>query len=227
MKRFALALSLVAFAACERRQTVEEPPPIRTNEHDSIMVVLLDMSGSYEEDLERRAFPLFARAVDSFFRDRIGSGDNTDRLVIAQISGGVTKSLLWDGSPRAFKREFGSAGAFRNYLRKKADTRGSRCFGGLADSLEYLLAYPGVAAKKTKTSVFVFSDMDDNDPKGDHEKARLLKLLSEYSKVRGCVGMYWVDDHAIWRKHLQDSGVEHYQVHSRIVADPPLPSWSD
>lgn len=167
--------------------------------------------------------------MDDYFRNRLGSSETGDRIIIAQISGGVTKALLWEGSPRAFKNEFGSGKAFRTFLWNKSDRFGSRVHGGLADSLDYLLACPGVMEKKTKTAILAFTDMEDNDAKGDEEKARLLKLFAEYSKVRGCCGMYWVDTRFVaeWEKNLRDSGMKHYAVYSEIVADPPLPSWSD
>lgn len=223
---FALLLMLAILAACERRQMVDEPPAIQQVEYEALMVGMLDMSGSYLDTIRHKAFPFFSLAADRFFRERLGA--DRDKIVISQLSGNA-RSLLWDGSPRALRNQFGSAGAFQRFLDEKSSPAGSRIHDGISDALEYILDYPGVKEGKTRVSLFVFSDMDENFPEPEKSRARLLQLLAEYSRVKGCIGMYWVDQRfvPVWRRHLRDAGVKHFVVESEIVADPSLPVFDN
>src|SRR5207253_621387 len=51
-------------------------PPIREEEYDSILVILLDTSGSFTENLDTFGFPFCGKALDNFYQDRIGEGND-------------------------------------------------------------------------------------------------------------------------------------------------------
>jgi hypothetical protein len=127
------------------------------------------------------------------------------------------------------RNQFGSASAFMHFLHGKSNPAGSRIHDGIADALEYILDYPGVKEGKTRVSLFVFSDMDDNFPEPEKSKARVLTLLKEFGRVKGCIGLYWVDQMHVpgWRRDLRDAGIKHFVVESEIVADPALPTFED
>jgi hypothetical protein len=163
--------------------------------------------------------------VERFFRDRIGSND---KIVIAQVSG-AEKSLLWDGSPRALRQEFPNAEAFRDFLLAGSNPAGSRVHDGIADTVDYIMDYPGVANGQTKSALFVMSDMDDNFPEAEASKARLLRSLAVYSSRGGVVGFYWVNQTlvSVWRKGLAEAGFGRAVVESEIAAEPLIPTFDN
>ena len=57
-------------------------------------------------------------------------------------------------------KQFGTAKAFRDYLMQRADPAGSRVHDAVADTVNYVADYPGVAEGRTKSAVVVLSDMD-------------------------------------------------------------------
>ena len=224
---------MILVPGCKKRSAVGDPieeasdaqeaPVIRQPTYGMIIVIVFDMSGSFDDLIYKKGYPFAMAVVDRYFRNRIGSND---RLIISQISAPGMKSLLWDGKPSSLKRDFASADKFKEFLRKKSNPAGSRLYDGISESMEYLISYPGVAEGKTSTAVFVLSDLDDNCSDPAKGKMRLLKNLAEYSKVKGSIGFYWVEDRFVppWRQHMKESGIKHYVVEADIAADVPLPN---
>ena len=225
-RKWFIVAVVVVLAGCQPR--IEEPVAVvPAQECDYLLAVVVDMSGSYAAQMtsDGRAYKFLMHLVERFFRDRIGSND---RIIIAQVSG-TEKALLWDGSPRALRQEFASAKAFADFLQSRSNPAGSRIHDGIAETLEYVMDFPSVASGKTKSAMFVLSDMDDNFPDSDSSKARLVQALSEYAKTGGVVGFYWVD-HALvsgWRQSLKAAGLNTSVVESEISAQPPIPTFDN
>ena len=213
--------ALVLFLAACSPPPPATDSPFQHEEAEYVLAFVIDVSPSLDDfalGKDGRAFRFFIRNKDAFFRDRAGS---SDRILLAQISG-KEKALLWDGTPRHFRREFPNASALKRYYEDHAHFGGSRVFDSLTDTVKYLVGYH--ETRKVKSTLIVLSDMDDNFPNADHSKARLLAALKDYANKGGMVGFYWVDHRFApeWKRHLSDAGFRHFRVESDIVAEPPL-----
>ena len=222
-----MLLCMGALPSCEQRRA-EQTSILPEQECEYLMAVVVDMSGSYAMQMQTdagKAYRFLLLLVDRFFRDRIGSND---KIVIAQVSG-AEKSLLWDGSPRALRQRFPNAEKFREFLLAGSDPMGSRVHDGVADTLDYIMGYPGVVNGETKSALFVMSDMDDNFPEAERSKARLLQSLTAYSRLGGVVGFYWVDQSLVpvWRDGLREAGSDRAVVESEIAEEPLIPTFEN
>jgi hypothetical protein len=227
VKRLVLVLAVMTVPllciSCQTRQeNLESPFAEEDTEH--VLACVLDLSLSYRDQLlgdDGRAYQQFTRIKDAYFRDRVGGGD---RMILSQISA-KEAALLWDGKPRSFVRDFPTPQSFKLFLQKRSDPNGSRVYGSMADSIEYLLMLHD-NNPKLKSAVLVFSDMEDTFPQGQ-DKERLLDALKAYGKRRGVVGMYWVSPPLIpeWTRHLRDAGLKHYKIEPEFRADPALPTF--
>ena len=226
----ALGLLLALIPACEAPPPPSSPqssaPPMQAEVPEYLVGVVLDLSGSYEEKMlggEGKAWKFFMGVISKMFLDR---SDNNDRLVIAQISA-RPRAMLWEGSPASLRQEFGGAGGFKTFVRKHSDPSGSRVHDSIADMVDYVTNYPGVKEGKTKTAIFVLSDMEDNFPDSPGSERRLCASLKNYAAVKGVVGFYWVE-HAFtakWKGNLQQVGFKNPVVESGIVSNPTLPNF--
>lgn len=217
-----LVVSLTCGCA-PRRQA--EVTPLRDDESEYVLTILLDLSGSFAhlmaEDGKGYDFALIV--MGRYFRDRTGT---RDKIIIAQVSG-TERALLWEGTPLELRREFPSAAAFRDFLLSKADPGGSLVHAGLANTVEYLTSDPRVASGEAKSALFVLSDMLDNDPESKESEDRAVRALAEYGQKGGVVGLYYVDQSLVahWRQILSDAQIPDYRVECEIVGQPPLPSF--
>ncbi|MFN4261394.1 MAG: hypothetical protein ACK4RK_19075 [Gemmataceae bacterium] len=221
----AACLLSALLSGCERVQQEESRPPIEARESEYLVAVVPDLSGSFRRMMaegDGKAYRFMMAVIDRYFRDRLGSND---RLLIAQISA-TQNTLLWDGQPKQISSHFQSAAAFNEFLLQNSHPAGSRCHQGLADTLEYVLSCPGVAEGRTRSAIFLLSDMEDNAPDSAEQKARAKRLLAEFAKVGGVVGMYWVGSPLTeWRQILKEAGVKNSMIESSIVAEPDLPKF--
>src|SRR6185369_3515131 len=102
MYRLILIACLVLLAGCEQRveqQTVFEP-----DEGEYVLTVVLDLSGSFRQLLDEKAWAFLCQVIDRYFEDRIG---HNDKLIIAQLSASE-RALLWQGTPLELRQEFKS-----------------------------------------------------------------------------------------------------------------------
>lgn len=222
-----LALVTIVLLGCEKRST-EEASPLPDQDYEYVLAVVIDMSGSFADQMKAedgKAYRFFLQLVDRYFRNRVGAND---RLILTQLSGaGSKRALLWDGQPRALQQDFPDAKTFHAFLLKNADPSGSRVHDAIADTLDYLVAYPGVASGKSRSALFVLSDMLENSAHPEQAKDRALQALATYGRLRGVVGLYWVEHSLVpsWRTHLREAGLKSYVVESDIVSRPQLPTF--
>lgn len=193
--------------------------------NEFVATIMLDLSGSFSELMTKdgKAYGFALRVVDRLFRERMGS---SDKIIIGQLSGSDLP-MLWEGRPIDLRGAFPNSEAFGKFLASKANPGGSRIHDGIADAVDYLLNYPGIAEGKTRSALFVLSDMLDNAPEPEKSRDRLLKALTVYGQRDVAVGFYWVHHPLVlpWRTDLQNAGIRHFVVESQIVADPQLPKF--
>ena len=227
-----LLLGVVALSVCLlgcEPVVNQTTSPIVAQEFDYVLAVVVDMSGSFSAEMQSgngRAYKFLMRAVDLFFRNRIGEGN--DRIIVSQVSG-TQSALLWDGTPRGLREHFSSAKAFEKFLLERSNGAGSRIHDGVRETIEYVMDMPGVSSGKTRTFVMVLSDMDDNFAEPSASREKLVNSLKAYSKVGGVAGIYWCNQQHVpgWRRDLKDCGFKSCVVESDIVADPALPVFDN
>jgi hypothetical protein len=222
-----LLLSVIASVGCEKVTPADlaSPSPIATDDPEYILVIMLDLSGSFArlaDEKDGRAYRFTTGAVDKFFRQRLG---NNDRVIIGQLSA-TTKSLLFDGSPRALRQRFPSAKEFGQFMRSQSNHGGSRIHLGISEALDYLMDFPGVATGKTKTALFVLSDLEDNFPDSDKTRGNVMQSLATYTRMGGIAGFYYVSMQylSLWRKEIRDAKIRNVVLEPEI-SDPKLPTF--
>jgi hypothetical protein len=218
--RLACALAL-APAGCTPYQPPAAVAPVKQREPKYVLTVVVDVSGSFDRQLDEKAWPFLQKVIRDFYRDRAGEDD---LLVIGQISA-VPVAPIFEGSPRAFARRYGSAAAFRDLLREKSNPNGSRVHDSVADVARYAARY---STDANQTFLCVLSDFEENFPDPDKSEERLVQALAAFARPTAAVGFYWVDLRHLdrWERNLRRAGVAHSVVRSGIEADPPLPSFA-
>lgn len=238
MNRILIILSVlcVLMVGCSKKQHVEEAV-FAKDEGQHVVSILLDMSGSFEDLMAERgkAYSFCLQVIDRYFREKIGT---KDRLVISMISGS-DRALLWEGRPLELRKDFPTAKKFQKFLKEKANVGGSLVHGALTQTVRYMLDDDAVVDGKTKTAVFVLSDMLDTSgaqttsdttsrtPKSSIDN--VTDALSEYAESGGVIGIYYCDQHlcSAWKDRLKDVGFKsgRFRVESEIVGRPQLPRF--
>lgn len=213
-----LLMLITMHTGCEPR-VVNDAGPVCRQEWEYVTVFIVDMSGSFCDELERVAYPFFIQLNDRLFRDRMGSHD---QVIVGQISA-TDRPLLWQGSPLGLRRSFPNAEAFREFMTQHSDPNGSRVHDSLADALEYVMSLRSVG-QNTRLAVVVLSDMLNNTPDSTASDQRVRQTLAEFASRDGALMLYWVDQTVLptWTQYLRDSGIEQYDVQSEIVWNPDL-----
>ncbi len=224
-----LLLLPLALAGCgERRDPTHDAETTFTHTRaDAVALVVLDLSGSFEQLLlgrDNRAFAFLQKLIQEFFYQGIG---REQRLVIAQISG-TDKAILFEGSIRDFNERFPDPESFRDHLKRVGNPAGSRVYDSISDALSFTLGLPAVEKGHTKVGLFVLSDFDDNMHTAQsfpRLEAQLKVLANEY---QGAVGCYFVEQ-TLYPQILalvkrcgfpRDRGV----VTSEVTTNPPIPT---
>ena len=222
------ALTCVALTGCDGCEKYngdnQEAVTVGREDAECMVMICVDLSGSFADRMadDGKAYEFTLRVTDTYFRNSVGTNN---RILIGQLSG-TDRSLLWDGTPVELRRDFPSAGKFRDFLLKRSNPGGSRIHDGIAEAFDYVLSDPGVAGGKTRTAMFVLSDMIDNlsDPKSEE---RLAGSLQAFGKTKGVAGFYFLEHGRVptWRQHLRQSGIRNWVCESEIVAYPTLPTF--
>jgi hypothetical protein len=229
-RRIALLL-LFALAGCSPRRDVTENRPAARQaallgeaEEEHIVLVAIDLGPTFRPRVVDGGAQFVMRVIEKYFRSHAGS---SDKLVLAQLSGDGDRSLLWEGTPLALRKQFPTPDAFRDFLVGKADKSPSQVYKGLRHATQYVLSNPRVQESSAKVAVFVVSDMLDpaRNDKDDRELGYLSHLLNQIGWRNGAIAFYYVDQSEVlpWRQRLQWLGVRNYRVESEIVGSPPIP----
>ncbi|HYH66445.1 MAG TPA: hypothetical protein VD866_17260 [Urbifossiella sp.] len=229
MKPFTLLLSvgsglmllLVLLAGDSSQPLPEERPFPDPDPYETVVIVAVDLSGSYLPLLADRgkAWEFLQRVLDRYARGR-----GREKLVIAQLSGN-NRPMILDTTPDRLRRDFDTPEAFKAFLHAKADPKASRLYDGMTESIDYALGIPGVTPQ-TNVVVLFLTDYEDNHSSPGGE-ARLMRAIGTLGKRPGsAVGFYYVGQHlaARLRDDVRATGVKNFVVHSAIETEIPLPN---
>jgi hypothetical protein len=193
---------------CDRRRE-SKTFAVPGDESECVIAVLVDLSGSFLDRMTEggEGHEFLLSLLDQYFRDRIGTND---QVILAQISATVDQSLLWQGTPLELRQQFPDAHAFSEFLRSKADPQGSCVHNAIVQTVEYVMSLPNVANGKSKSALFVLSDLIDNGPQSGASRGQVIEVLSQYFKRGGESFFYFVDQRLIpvWHRDLQKAGLE-------------------
>lgn len=227
-----VAVALAATTGCGPRSS-DDPPPMPRPFHQNfqaqmedgyLLVLAIDTSPSFADELTStgRAYQHAVQIVEQYFRARLGT---QDEVLVTQLSGNANP-LVFMGKPLELMQRFPDANAFRKELLKKA-TPGSRLMDGVSDSLETVLAHPGVLAGKKRVVLCCLTDWEDN-VNTPRSLPRLKKNLQAFASVRSAAGFFFVRQDLVrpLQQLLHESGLQHFLVEPDFKAA-VLPSFDD
>lgn len=217
----AVAVALPLGCAPAPQEEFSAAKTLNPDEQRMVLVVGLDVSGSFRSFLfngEGRAFKYTRNSLAKYFQ--ANAGENA-RVVLVQLGEPGKAAIIFEGSPKTFRREFPDAETFKKFVLGRSGGGGSRLFLSMAESLEYVMdqySEPG-----TRHLAMFMTDMIDTegDPNG-----RLVKALTKYHQRGGGVGLYWIDDAAVEevKRIWAAAQVKGFQIR-RFVSDPPIPDF--
>ena len=228
--RTILLASTIAFMpGCEAKRERTPPPKetsiVQVDQSQYIVMLVLDLSGSFEQQMTDggQAWTFAGMALDRYFRDR--RENRHDRFIIAQVSG-TTKSLLWEGTPEHFRRDF-TGESFREFLKEKADPNGSKVYDGVSHALGYFNRIPNVRNGAAKSAVLILSDLMDNGPDKEAAEKRFLTSITDFDKLGGVGGIWYCDqdEYMKWRPALDNAGLDDFIIECDFKGHPTLPSF--
>ncbi len=230
MKDFLLTLSLLCLltAGCVESPDLGQAAPFESQELDACLVIVIDLSGSYQDLWDQRAYNLFLQLSDRYFNESMGT---ENRLIISQISG-TEQALLFEGTPADLRKQFRSPQELSKFLKDRSDPNSSRVIESTRQTLDYVSTFPGVT-KNTRLLTLIFSDMIDSDSLSqiwDQSQTHPLREpLQRYQALGGGIAMYFVADaeRQRWNQLLQEAGFQagHYLIESELTTNPQLPRF--
>jgi hypothetical protein len=213
-------LILAGLAGC----TAYEPPPpvaaVKARQCKYCLAFAIDMSGSFDELMVERGYAFVQRVMRDFYRGRAGEDDV---LIIGQLSGKPV-APIFEGSPQAFLRLYGSQSKFSALLKSKSSPNGSPINDGVAQVARYAARY---ITDDNQSFLCCLTDWEENFPEPEKSEARLVEALRAYARPNCSVGCYFADLRFIDRVEtdLKLAGVKNFVVRSGIEIDPPLPKF--
>jgi hypothetical protein len=220
-----LAMAILITGCGPRRERVSvQRMPLPDQDATTLMIVV-DLSGSFQQLMaeDGKAWELTIEAIDKYMRERAGASPD-DQILLANISG-ARKSLMWQGTPRSFRKDFQTKEKFRNFLQSKADPQGSLVHDGIAHAVEYMSAHPRLQNSNGKSVILICSDMLDNGPEPEKSELRLMSALTSYLQKGGVVSIYYCDqlEYAKWRQKFTDAGFASCAIECDFHGKPTLP----
>lgn len=218
-----VCILLVLLAGCERRDT-SDVSPFQQEHCDYVLTIAIDLSDGFREYMtaDGKAYDLILRAIEQYFRDRIGGHD---QIIITQLSGNK-RPLLWQGTPQQLRREFPDSTSFREFLLGHSEPKGCRLNDGIADTIDYTLRTESIKRGNAKSALMILSKMLDDQPEQEASDARLMKALTTYAR-RGHIGFYFCDALRMTEitEKLEKAGFAMHTLECDIHGRPPLPSF--
>ncbi|WP_050769461.1 hypothetical protein [Blastopirellula marina] len=221
-------LSALSIGGCiESQATQVNQKPFETQELDACLAVVVDMSGSFHDQWDDRAYTLFLQLIDRFFTEGMGS---ESRVVLGQLSDNQN-AILFEGTPAEMRRRFRSPEELNEFLKANSDPKSSPVFEATGKTVEFMSSMPGVT-ERTRLLTVVLSDMADSeqDPETRSQKGfQMLDSLKRYRAQGGGLALYFVsqEETARWRRILSDAGFEpgQYVIEHEMVANAQLPRF--
>lgn len=218
---------LIPQGGCIKSEAIGQASPFETQELDACLAIVVDMSGSFSNSWDDRAYDLFLNLSDRFFTEGMGSDS---RLIISQLSGDE-KAVLFDGKPSDLRRRFQSPEQLGQFLKEHSDPSMSRVFDSTTSTLNYVRSLPGVT-KRTRLLTVIMSDMLDTESNADKRilsGRRMVDALKSYREAGGGLALYFVatDEISRWQTIMSESGFEpgHYVIENELTQSPQLPRF--
>ena len=220
---FLLAATCLSAIGCVESQSTGQVAPFQDRKVDACLSIIVDMSGSFRESWDDRAYKLFLDLSDRFFTENMGG---ESKLVIGQISANE-QVLLFEGRPEDLRKRFNSPEEFNQFLLDRSDANGSYVFEATRKAVEHLGAVSGVT-EETRLLTVVLSDMQDSQ--GDKRSLdRMAASLRQYQELGGALALYFVSESEIprWRAIVNDAGFapDHVMIENELAASPRLPQF--
>ncbi len=230
MKSLLLSLTgiFLLFAGCVKSPDLGQTSPFEAQELDACLVIVIDLSGSYQDLWDKRAYDLFLQLSERYFNESMGT---ENRLIISQISG-TEKALLFEGKPSDLRKQFRSPQELSNFLKENSDPDSSRVYAATRQTLDYVNTLPGLT-DNTRLLTLIFSDMLDSESPfqiwDNPFPQELQNSLKRYQAQGGGIALYFVADseRQRWNQFLQETGFSsgHYLIESHLSANPQLPRF--
>lgn len=220
-------VGLCTLTGCVETQQVEKTGHFDNRELDACLAVVVDMSGSFAESWDDRAYTLFLQLSEQYFTESMGSDA---KLVICQLSG-HDQVVLFEGQPDDLRNKFSGPEEFNEFLKQNSDPSSSKVFDATRRSVDYVGSITGVN-ENTKLLTVILSDMWDSeyDPVvRNASRERLMQSLIQYRQKGGGMALYFVAESQLkeWQDIFDEAGFEpgHYIIENELVASPRLPQF--
>ncbi len=217
----------IAVSGCIESQSVEQTGHFENRELDACLAIVVDMSGSFAESWDDRAYKLFLNLSEQYFTESMGSDA---KLVICQLSGS-DQVVLFEGQPDDLRNRFSGPAEFNEFLKEKSDPSSSKVFDATRRSVDYVGSISGVS-ENTRLLTVILSDMWDsefNQVTRANSRKELMQSLTSYRQKGGGLALYFVAEEQIvvWQNILSEAGFEpgHYIIENELVASPQLPRF--
>lgn len=231
-KRCFCSLIVCLFAMCcggciENQAAKTNRPAFEIEELDAALAVVVDMSGSFRNDWDDRAYKLFLQLMDRFFTEGMGS---ESRVVLGQISGN-SNVILFEGTPAEVRSRFRSPDELNEFLKQNTEPNSSPVYEATERMVTYMSTMPGVT-ERTQLLTVVLSDAIDSEPDAtlrSQKGHKMIDALKRYQQQRGGLALYFVsqDETSRWQLILGNAGFTsgQYVIQHEMVANAQLPRF--
>ncbi|MCG6157619.1 hypothetical protein [Rubinisphaera margarita] len=221
-------LAFLLLSGCVKSPDVGETAPFESQELDACLSIVIDMSGSFSEIWEDRAYDLFLNLSDRYFNDSMGT---ENRLIISQLSGNE-QAVLFEGTPTDLRRRFRSPQELSQFLKGSSDPGASHVYEATRRTLDYVGSVTGVTSD-TRLLTVILSDMIDTQSASQIWDPTVPSPLSDslrrYQAKGGGLALYFVaeSERERWNELLRETGFQpgHYVIESSLAANPQLPRF--
>jgi|GEM_PF-6854982 len=223
---FLLLITLVT--GCVKVQApVGRPTSLPQDDLDQALVVVIDLSTSFEDEWSGKAYPFFQEMISRYYRGAIGS---ESRLLIGRLS--ETRDVIfWSGTPRQFQQDFPNEAVFLARLEAEQTTEDSPVFRSMIATLDHLEGLPRVGPSTKLTAVFLSDMYDhvDNRTKRRVESQEMLRATKRFTDDGGNLAMYYVPEKivAAYRRQFKRAGIDPSRVwiETNDVSRPTIPDF--
>ncbi|MEO8165590.1 MAG: hypothetical protein ABI619_09355 [Betaproteobacteria bacterium] len=197
-------------------------------ELDACLAICVDMSGSFSDSWDRRAYQMFLELSDRFFTGSVG-GNN--RIVIAQLSGSE-QVVLFEGQPSDLRSRLKTPEELNQFLKEQSDPSKSPVYSATKRMADYVNAIPTLT-ERTRLLTVILSDMQDSESDRQARSVtghQMLESLKTYQQRGGSIALYFVaeTETARWARILSMAGFQpgHDVIENQVTSSPRLPTFN-
>lgn len=223
----AALLALPATTGCVQSTAEAKVKPFDSADVDACLTIVIDMSSSFADSWEDRAYDLFLQLMDRFFIE--GAGANA-KVIIGQLSGD-REVVMFEGAPGELLSRYRSPEELNAALAEHSHPGGSAVFHATKTAIDHVRNASGVTPD-TRLLTVVLSDLIDSEQDEavrEEEGEAMLASLKAYQQIGGALALYYVSPSEIegWRAVLKEAGFEPgmYLVETTCNASPTLPRF--